>query len=342
MIAQWYCPSFWLSMLPTTSETSSAIQYALLAMSTTTQQFTSTSAEMIQLVATRGDMYYGRACSKLLPGSSTTTEEALNTSFVLWCYDLGFGRQSQSFVHANAAVKLFQSLEKAQNTSRGSELSREDLDSVLEVGRAFFLDMHFPVGNSEFLIMLERRARNGTKTLSSTPDDFSDTTVHQPSSLFNPFAGLATPVQINSFFWLIIVADSIQALHTIRQALDQCADQCAHDALPKPKEQEIFETQIRLFQSFCQMYLAVFQDEDHDENDERMSLMLDLIETIMQLIANENTTPLQGSQSAGMAQQGVHCYLGVLGQIGQKAHDPEIRFRAFSQITSHGKPKLPS
>lgn len=341
MIAQWYCPPFWLSMLPATSETSSAIQCALLAMSATTQQFISTSAESIQLVATRGDMYYGRACSSLLPGSSTTIEEALSTSFVLWCYDLGFGRQSQSFIHAHAAVKLFQSLKRGQNTSRRSGLKKEGLHSVLEVCQAFFYDMHFPVENSEFLRMLERRARKETKTMNSASDNTGDTLIHQPSPFFNPFAELANPVHINSFFWLIIVAESVQELQVMQQALDQCEYWCALDAHPRPKEQEIFETQICLFQLFCQVHLAFIQNDDDAENDKRMSLILDLIQVIVQLVANENATPLQDNQSAGMSQQG-DCYLGVLGVIGQKAHDPGIRFRAFSQITSHGRSKLPS
>lgn len=340
MIAQWYCPSFWLTMLPTTSETSSATECAMLAISATTQQFTSTSTEMTKLVVQRGDTYYGRACSKLLPGSPVTVEEALNTSLVLLCYDWGFGRQSQSLIHANAAVKMYQSLETGHVTSRRSELSKYSRELVLEVCRAFFYDMHFPVENFEFLKMLERRAQLETKTAFPTMDDTGHTTVHWPSARFNPFVELATPLQINAFFWLIIVADSKQALHVIQEALDQGAYQHIHDALPRSREQEIFNNEIYLYQLFCRMHLVDIQYQDAKGNDDRMSEILDLIQINKQLTSNKTAIPLQDTHCPGLGQQGLHCYLGLLGFIGQRAYDPGIRLRAFSQITFHGTPNF--
>lgn len=335
VIAQWQCPSFWLIMLPNAGERSSAIRCALLAMSVSTQKFINTAPGGSQLVMRRGDTYYGQACSMLGQRSNVTVEEGLNTSFALWCYDWFCGRQSQSFIHANAAVKLFQTLDSSYTRSSASELSKGSHHSMIEVARAFFHDMHFPLGNSEFLRMLEKRARPGT--------DFVEVsnTIRRPMILMNPFAELATPTRINSFFWIIIVADSKQALHVIQQALDHCADQCAHNPLPRSREQETFTNQIRLFQLFCQTHLSDTPDRYRGAHDESMSEMLDLIQANMQLIANEHDSSResrpQNRQDSGLAQQGIHCYLGVLGLIGQQAQDPDIRSRAFSQITFHGR-----
>lgn len=333
MIAQWQCPSFWLVMLPQASATSAAAKHALLAMSTSTQQFVRTSPDEIQLMARRGDVHYRRSCKMLTPGSDVTVEEALNTSFTLWCYDWFFGRQDQSFIHANAAVRLFQSLERGDIGSSQNTPSTQSRSSMLEVARAFFHDMHFPLHNTEFLKMLQRKAQHGVEL------PFQCNTTNPLLSTINPFTELATPLLINSFFWLIVVADSKQALHMIGQALDKCAHDCLQEPLPRSTEQEIFTNQISMFQSFCQLHLDKGQHQQPEDDDATMSEILSLIQSNMQLVENQDKELLatsQDVQQSGLGQHGIHCYLGVLTLIGKEAQNHTVRAQAFDLIASHG------
>lgn len=338
MLAQWQCPSFWLNMLPMASETSSAINYALLSVSICTQKCVNVSVEASELVARRGDIYYGRACLMLRQRSHATLEEALNTSLVLQGYDLFAGRPMQTLIHANAAVKLFQSLENSDTPYGPTALSRTSRSSLLEVAEAFFHDMHFPIRNSDFLHMLERRAqpRNETVSARNATDG-----MEQPQPGENSFAELATPTQINSLFWVIMAAGSRQALLIIQQVLDQCAYKCAHEPLPRSTKHEVFNNQVSILQLFCQMHLSGFPAQTHKENDLRMSQVLDLVQANMWLISSKDVlsqSDEQGAVDSGLGQQGVHDYLGILALIGQHALDHSIRSRAYGQIMFRGIP----
>lgn len=432
MIARWQSPSFWLTIVPTTSESSLAVKYALLAMSASSQILTSTSAGQIQSNSDRGDDYYGQACAMLslkpqarpeAPLAKVTLEEALNASMVLWSCDRLFGRQLQSLIHANAAVKLFRSLrmedDQTYDTTRVPEpatgtWSRDSRRSLIQVTETFFRDVNFPFENLEFLRMLERRARclnvNGTgiaarpeatphKTgtyKSSTDITTIDDPIWQervpPHHSINPFTELANPVCIHSFFWLIVVADSAQALHVIHEALDSCILQYIHRPRPWSRHQEMFHNQVRLFQVFCDMYLTLLDircqacqpqgetkhknpsqchhsdSEKTALNDSRISGMLDLIQSIIQMMpikdnshddfASTTSTPSTTSSRpsgdnspSGQSQNHqtrradndrtegtarITDYLCFFGLLGQHAHDTRIRFRAFAMVTKYG------
>lgn len=348
MIPRWQSPSFWLTTVPITSESSFAVRYALLAMSASSQILTSTSAGEIRSNSDRGDDYYGQACAMLrlepqarpeTPLAVVNLEEALNASMVLWSCDRLFGRQLQSLIHANAAVKLFRSLrmedDQACDTTRAlrsatGKWSRGSRRSLLQVTETFFRDMNFPFENPEFLRMLERRARSrdvkGTG-ITARPEVTSHTTVTSKSSAnlttiddliwqervpprhtTNPFTELANPVYLHSFYWLIVVADSAQALHVIHEALDSCVLQYIHRPRPWSRHQEMFHNQIRLYQIFCDMYLTLLdircqacqpQGETKHKNpsqchhsdskktalnDSRITGMLDLIQNILHMM----------------------------------------------------------
>ena len=322
IIGQWQCPTFWLTALPRASTTSSAVKYGLLAMSASTRKWVETSPEALEVVIRRGDHYYGRACSLLRRETNATIEEALSTSFTLWVYDWFSGRRDQSFKHGNAAVKFYHILRKREMARTGP--MKGSPDSMVEVARMFFRGMHFPVNNVEFLNMLEKRA---TSARHSSPEKL----VH----LKNPFTELAHPDHINSFFWLTVVATSVQELTLISEALDICAFQLSQLIFTRSRQQEIFWNQTQLFLKFCEYHICEMQTVEKMNGDHLFADILSLVQINMDLLSQERDH-LTVEESL---RNGFHCYLGVLAMVAARATDDSIRQRTSDLVTSHGRPK---
>lgn len=322
MLAKWQCPSLWLKVLPRAGDSCAAIMHTVLTTSAFTRLFVITTPSEVEAITRRGDVHYARACSMIT--AEITLEDALTGSLALWAYDWFLGRQAQSFVHAHAAIKLLKSLESGHSNEWPSDLSNQSRESMLEVARAWFRDIHFPLHNKEFLRMVERAAQ---KCLGQAVD------LKRPSPLTHPFADLATPAWINSFFWVILVADSKQELYIIQQALDYCVQGILQQPMPRSNEQKIFSDQLELFQLMCEYHLCDESDRSSSVNDRRMSRMLDLMQQIMGTASGK---PIEVPVQPRSTTQGWQCYAGLFGLISQQASDPKIRERAFDQLANNG------
>lgn len=333
LISKWASPVLWCSTLPALSETSSATKFALLAVSTSTQLITNIASDAIGPSVERGEWYYRQACANVRTSRYTTIEEALAVSISLWNYSFLHGNQINTFiVHTNAAVKLLHALESDREAPIPRYSCRNDGQYFAKVVRGCMRDIHFPLQNQEFLKMLDRRAQRITDSACETELSLP-ITPHK-----NPFDELATPGTINSFFWLIIGADSKHSLHIIQQALADSALRSLQTPLPGSSAQAVFQNSIILCSIFCKIHLRNGSFLDLKLNDELMVEMLDLVQKNMQIWADEVkwNTDRHSNQSFGIGQHGIHCYLGILAFVGNQAHSQRIRLRASRMISTNG------
>lgn len=333
LISKWASPVLWCSTLPALSETSVATKFAILAVSTSTQLISNHVSGSVGLSLERGDWYYRQACANVRTSRYATIEEALAVSFSLWIYNFFHGAQVDAFVvHMNAAVKLLHALEDEEEAPIPRYSCRNDSLSFAKVARGCLRDIHFPIQNQEFLRMLDRRARRVT-------DPACGTELCPPNPRCStPFDELATPDTINSFYWLIIVAESKHSLHMVQQALDDSASRLAQGTLSRSSARDVYKNSILLCSIFCKIHLHNNPVLDLKWIDELMVDMLDLVQKNMQIWADEVkwNTSQYSDQVFGIGQHGIHCYLGILGFVGNQAHEPRIRSRALSMIDSNG------
>lgn len=259
----------------------------------------------------------------LKPGFGVTTEEALLVSLCLWSYDFFFGTQSHYFIHLSAAVKLFQALDRGDDTSWSASLTPENRRTMVEAARSFFGGVKFPIQHSTFLKMLENQAKLNIGDHASTGDSLA-------LPLPNPFTNIATPEDIDSFLWLTQMATSEQELKTIQQALDDCSNDHGNGDPPRSVEQEIFTNKIRLFSLVCEVALHRLNNRERAQTEQTRLEILGLIRTNT-ILTNGNLAAANDDKLPRLA-----VTLGILGIIAQQTQKHSTKLQAIQQMYTYG------
>lgn len=329
--ARWHNPFFWNSIAPQLGLTSSAVGYSVLAVSAALQQYFCNSPDQVQTATRRGQVYYAQACKLLMPARDITPEEALVSSLVLWTFDIVVGRDQQSFVHANATVKILQSLESTRRQHSDKAVQIYEQHWLVDPVKAFLRDSHFPLSNAESVRMLDDKARS----VLTASTDVNDQVSSLDSSPENPFIEIVNADDVMSVFWLITMAISKQQVQLIWEALTLCEANLGQFLAPTTHEQAVFEKTVSLFCSFCELRLHDFIPRSSGDVDTILNRMMGLIQATLESFryneehARSNIRKISVVDPAYHSSEYYKGILGILGVIASRAESDKLQFKAL-------------